>query len=207
MTINAGVADRLPVKILLGRDVPQLIDLLKNRSARVASSEIVAVTTRSRPHCVDSCSSQPPSVDKDCDSVKSNSSLENHSGLDEQNTSGGPEDFVFGTEFANELFEASRDRQRLTRSRKRAARREYALKHPKSTTPTGQIPIGKEELIKCQNEDKSLEGLHAVAKGKKDTAVGEGFFYRDGVLYRRKARGQMDDAREQLVLPSTCRPP
>lgn len=44
-----------------------------------------------------------------------------------------------------------------------------------------------------------------MATGQKNTAAGEGFLYRDGLLYRRK-EGNMGDTFDQLVIPTQCRP-
>ena len=61
----------------------------------------------------------------------------------------------------------------------------------------------KEELIKYQAEDETLESIRAAAMGKKNTATGDGFLYQDILLYCCKQE-KMGGTMEQLVLPAPC---
>ena len=67
------------------------------------------------------------------------------------------------------------------------------------------MPSAKEELARQTAEDVTLEAIRVAAGGKNNTAVGEGFVYQDGLIYRRKP-GRMGDVIEQLVVPNQCRP-
>lgn len=63
MTVPAGVSDRLPVQILLGRDVPELVNLLHSVGNNKVDPELVAVATRSKLRSIDQSSHQFSSVD------------------------------------------------------------------------------------------------------------------------------------------------
>ena len=60
-------------------------------------------------------------------------------------------------------------------------------------------------MAQQQAADGTLRAAREVALGKKDTAAGEGFYYRDGLLYRQWKGGKTEEAVEQLVLPVGCR--
>ena len=197
MTIRAGVSDRLPVQILLGRDVPQLVDLLQCVGKNKVEPELVAVTTRSRSQLT---SNYPNSPVVDISAETSSSKLfDSSDSIVDQSDCGD-----LGTEFADDLFETSRDRRRQTRSQKRAARYEHAVTLASAAALGDRLPISKEELIGYQKEDPTLEAERAAATGEKNTAVGEGFLFRDGLLYRNK-RGYLGDIVDQLVIPTQCR--
>ena len=121
-------------------------------------------------------------------------------------------DIMIGSNFSSDFFTPGRMRPRLSQWEKRLARHQYATAH-QGTEGSGQMPphaldISAEELQRLQEEDDTLVAVNKVADGDPSTA-GEGFFRRDGLLYRRwQWPGQDSEALavEQLVLPQACWP-
>ena len=100
IAIRAGVSDRLPVQLLLGRDVPELFSLLAATSdshsvdSVSAKQDVVAVITRAQARC----GNVEQVVEDDTSEV----------GGDEST------DFNPGREFADDLFEGGREKIQLT---------------------------------------------------------------------------------------------
>ena len=46
LEVQAAVADHLPVAVLLGTDVPQLVDLLAGEMQEVVTTDAIVVTSR-----------------------------------------------------------------------------------------------------------------------------------------------------------------
>jgi len=109
-TVRAGVSEHLPVQMLLGRDAPGLLSLLKEREQddpdRVVSSELVAVTTRAQSRRVEAeefgSQQKPPdqasTVAKDC-------VVDTHTE-------------TMGANFDDDMFEGGRTRDHLTKRQK-----------------------------------------------------------------------------------------
>ena len=122
--VRAGVADQLPVQILLGRDVPMLLELLTEDPE--TKPELAAVTTRSQLRRVQVAeSSEPIATDKvvepiGVDQIVVEPKTKDQVVVDE------PEGDNPGMNFADDLFEGGRERHQLTRSQKRAKRHAHA---------------------------------------------------------------------------------
>ena len=72
----------------------------------------------------------------------------------------------------------------------------------------GPLDLSASELRSMQQADESLQAVHQVARGQPSTIAGQGFFERDGLLYRRWILSQSmggGSEIEQLVLPTLCR--
>ena len=179
LTVRAGVADKLPVPVLLGRDIPELLELLTTREHR----ELVAVTTRSQ-----SCRVAEPSTRSSGEQVLPKVVGE-PVGDDSEN--------IPGVYFADDLFEGGREQCQLTRSQKRAARRDYAKSDAERW---GTLSISQDELRREQQEDKTLSAARRVAAGTNDITAGEGFFYRNELLYRQWKGSKDNVVVEQSVL-------
>ena len=197
ISIRAGVSERLPVQLLLGRDVPELLTLLASatsdsvetsvQQSESYSEQVVAVTTRA----------QARSVPRQVDQVV-------------EKTAGDSEEEDLGKILADDLFEAGRERMRQTRSQKRNERRRYAIE--KETTDGGYkwapLEMSTEELKAAQQKDQTLAAARMVATGKPDLSEGEGFYYKDDVLYHRwerKGKGKRERARGSVSpVGATC---
>ena len=115
IAIRAGVSDRLPVQLLLGRDVPELFSLLAATSdshsvdSVSAKQDVVAVITRAQ--------ARRGNVEQVVE--------------DDTSEVGGDEstDFNPGREFVDDLFEGGREKIQLTRLQKRSERRRYAAEN------------------------------------------------------------------------------
>ena len=103
-------------------------------------------------------------------------------------------------EFSDELFSpAGCSKTQLSRRQKRAARLRFAQarEHPRHT-----LDLDASDLKKMQEDDESLKQAWEAARGKPNSAVGPGFFIKDGLLLRKS--GKLDQF-EQVVVPLSCR--
>ena len=213
LTVGAGVSDWLPVPVLLGRDVPELFDLLPAKST-VSSEldsaiELVAMMTRSESRSI----AESQIVQDLVESQVSDQAVDSVVGQDQvgdKEQVADPviaDDGIPGSDFDDSLFKEIRERRRLTRSQKRAERREYTHE-PDATvesTENEALYMTKEEMAQQQAADETLHAAREVALGKKDTSAGGGFYYKDGLLYRRWVGNEKEGIVEQLVLPHGCR--
>ena len=214
--LEAAVSERLPVAVLLGRDVPGLANLL-NRGSPIKDTEQVeeamAVTTRAQrqreekkaANCAERerlSGVQPHSIVQNVEGPWQ----ESQEGLEQgQEKLAAESDGCPGGEWNEDIFTASRERAKLTKRQKRINKKQYrrdteqqALAHP--------LDLTAEELRDMQEKDDSLAAVRKAAIGGVSTA-GTGFFEREGLLYRRwTPRGRDEDmAIEQLMLPTPCR--
>ena len=216
-TVEAAVSDRLPMSVLLGTDVPQLVELLngvgQETEANGANGQArdVLVMTRSqqeaqrrveeeqlgsqqrsgvRPSPVDEVGEAPdPMGDAEESSPELGSAM-------------------IGSEFDDDLFTSGKVRQRMTRSQKRANKRNRGGGSCQSEG-FDEINLTRAEVEKLQAEDPTLVAERVASEGGANTA-GPRFFKRDGLIYRLwtpPGRGGEDFAVEQLVLPLQCRKP
>ena len=191
--LEAEVSERLPVAVLLGRDVPGLANLL-NRGSRIKDTEQVeeamAVTTRAQrqreekeaANCAEReqlSGLQPHSIVQNVEGPWQ----ESQEGLEQgQEKLAAESDGCPGGEWDEEIFTASRERAKLTKRQKRINKKQYrrdteqqALAHP--------LDLTAEELRDMQEKDDSLAAVRKAATGGVSTA-GTGFFEREGLLYR-----------------------
>ena len=113
---------------------------------------------------------------------------------------------VLGARFDQELFGDSKQRERQTRSQKRVQRRKYAEVKGADEWERELNNLKAAELKVWQEEDETLKEVRRAADGVV-TMAGDGFFRRDGVIYRRwmPKEGIVTGEVEQLVLPRRCR--
>lgn len=110
----------------------------------------------------------------------------------------------------DELFVTGQVKRRLTRSEKRADRREYCPEEVKEsesvkTEVRHALDIPREEMKMLQSTDVTLKKVKdAVEHPSRADAK---YFRRDGLLYRRWIPPKKDETMiiEQLVLPLQCR--
>ena len=199
VTVEAAVSGRLPVPVLLGKDVPIFDQLLGSMEASPESEgrtdEALVVVTRAqaRRNLEEEllrrekellARAKPNPVEKET----SESPRET-----ETNTPSPPEE---------EGKQLSKDHRRTLRQQCAEGKEDEegakVSKHP--------LEISAVELKVLQDKDETLVKIRRAADGHPCSA-GPGFFRRDGLLYRRwtpPGRGE-ESAVEQLVLPQECR--
>ena len=204
ITVKVGISDRLPVQLLLGRDVSELLSLLttsKVYSESLVSSsefdcssqdqEIVAVTTRAQTRKL---RSEP---------VETTTS-KGDNGLPKESTES---DDIFRA-FADDIFEGGQEapfdlsteksQPTLVRSEGGAQRSDHQM---------GRTRYANGRVKGAQHDDPNLAAARKVANETTNLSAGEGFFWKDGLLYRRwepKGSGQESGSVVQIVLPACC---
>ena len=191
-SVQAAVSDRLPVPVLLGRDVPGFDQLLgvEQVGGSARATKVVAVTTRSQRRQEELLEQEQLARDRESGAVP-NPLME--------------EEVPF-SELDEELFGESRSRQRLSKRQKRENNRKRAP--GASEDPGHPLEVSREDLVELQRSDESLDQVQRQVQESPDgTSSRGGFFLRDGVLYRRWVPVGGEDWREveQLVLPQQCR--
>ena len=180
IAITAGVAEKLPVQLLLGRDVAELFSLLcadsRANSVDIAPvvvadvGETVAVTTRAQSR------STRGTIDSGSETVATSSNTALDDTVDN-----------VGAEFDEDLFEGGTERRRMTRSQKRLERHQYTSEGGVGATTEkskwGALDMTPTELQEAQRTDPTLATARKIAEGNTDLAGGEGFYYRGGLLY------------------------
>ena len=110
---------------------------------------------------------------------------------------------VFGAEFDQELFEGGRCRPRQSRRQKQAQRKEYAGQGERDEVEGELNRLHATKLTVWQEEGETPQEVCMVADGEHYTTR-EGFYRRDGVIYRRWTPPGQDTeagAVEQLCFP------
>ena len=225
LTVEAAVADKLPVSVLLGRDVPELGVLLQESDQDIGEmqpGEAMVVTTRARkrqqqqeeavrmeeerrdgahPKAIE----RLMTVNQEEDQPREGNLETGAQEADTVETSDGD---MLGATFDEELFSGGQERVKLSRSQKRANRETFSQgKEEESTYPCHPLDLTSAEVRRLQQEDESLVEVRKAARGEASSA-GAGFFEKEGLVYRRwvpPGRDGEDMAVEQLVLPRQCR--
>ena len=207
--VEAGVADRLPMGALLGTDIPQLKNLLMNNKKAEEMVEHAMVVTKQaakrekeaeKVRKQEQSGVMPHLFFPAKESEKTQSTLD--STLKEEDWMLQIEDDVLG-EPKNHP-----EKLQLSRRQKRRNNSEYiAMKEVKQAGYEGLAGINLEKFKQLQVENPTLE---TSWEGVQDEASSgqEGFFQRDGRLYRHWIPPWRDGDEmsvEQLVLPRHCR--
>ena len=186
-SLVAAVSESLPVSVLLGRDVPVLIELLQ--VAGSAADVLVMTRAQKRQH---------QQAEAELDSRNATAGAETTPVELEEAEGEGAESF--GAEFADDLFSEGRRRVHLTRRQRR-------LHNARVVQQRGQadpLDLSAAELKELQQTDDSLNAVRHAAMGQPSTVAETGFLERDGLLFRRwkpVSGGDLDMEVEQLVLP------
>ena len=175
--VEAAVSSDLPVAVLLGTDVPQLIQLFQGRhpiSSSYFLEDVMMVTTRA---------------------MAKQQIEEEIRRKEKERASGATPSSVSDTS----------PTPRITKEDRRALNRELGTAKEQLQQPYGALDISTQELRECQKQDDTLAGIRRVAEANDDDE--KEFFWREGLLYRRwcPSRQGEDAAVEQLVLPRRCR--
>ena len=196
LEVQAAVADRLPVAVLLGRDVPQLVDLLAGEMQEVVTTDAMVVTrARARQQQEEEAEQQSKErqsevqphalLEENDDKPEDISVLENRAENEKRiEEDSRVEDWMVRID--EELFAGGRTRRKLTRSQKRVNKEQYRDTQRESVDGEDSnhpLDISAEDLKVLQETDSSLESIRKAADGHASTA-GVGFFRREGLLYR-----------------------
>ena len=187
LPVTAAVAEKLPVSVLLGTDVPELGKLI-NQPPQVQPDALVVTRAQAQAKKVAEATAQ----DKQDESQVRSSPLE--------------EPNPFSTLDAD-LFQDSRGRQTLTRREKRESRHHHGLIRAKDPPKRLQreIEVGgtnNKTLQQMQESDETLADVRV-----KVNQSSQPFFKEEGLLYRKWEPRGKDESETviQLVLPKDCR--
>ena len=185
---TAAVSSTLPASVLLGWDVPQLMDYVQQKdSTRASKEDALAVITRSRQRRADN-------PESGAETLAEASSI--------------PETDEYLSNLDDSLFSpAGPSKPTMTRAQKRENRQQYRHEAARDVLPGNSLDITAEDLRVFQENDESLHRIRAIADGEPSSTAGEKFFRHDGLLYRRYSPpGTEAHSIQQLVLPTQCRP-
>ena len=181
VSVEAAVSGRLPVDVLLGKDVPEFDQLLGSVEASSASTdgqeEAMVVVTRAQAR-------------KDLEAELLRREKELLAGANPTPVDGEQE----------KVAQLTKDQKRQLRQQCQEGERgeEELNQH--------SLELSAEELRALQEKDLTLSKVREAADGHPCSA-GTGFFRRGGLLYRKwtpPGRGEESEV-EQLVLPQECR--
>ena len=206
LTVLAAVSDTLPVSMLLGRDVPELMALLGKEPTKETKPQtdpidhdVLAVTTRAQAAQQD--------WEEEQLQEREEASGAHAASLDDtvagETDPSGDDAPTFN--FDDSIFIESPAKPWMSRQEKRENNRRYSSTN---ATDNGRHPLdlSTDELRQLQEQDSTLQAVREAAQGTGSTA-GRVFFVRDGLIYRRYVPpgGGDEEAVDQLVLPTQCR--
>eukprot|EP00731_Ephydatia_muelleri_P001970 Em0001g1970a len=189
----AAVSNTLPMAVLLGTDVPELLTLLNCRTLRgkVETSDAFATTQ--------AASSRRVEEEREQARREKSSGVQPKPVLAEQPK----ESWDLGAELDEAIFQGGRQRPTQTRSQKRQKRQEHSLRVcPQLPADTG-LKLSASELQKLQETDPTLSALRKVSGREVDSGGGGSdvsVVVKNGLMRTGELPG-----REQLVLPNQCR--
>ena len=155
---TAAVSGTLPASVLLGWDVPELMNFVAD-SPECSKKDVLAVTR--------SCSQRPRAAEE-----QSETDVQAASSPMEMSTDTMPEAEELAFNFDDSLFSPSdmTPRPSLTRAQKRENRRRFRWDH--------ELNISATELRTLQDKDTSLQRVREIADGVPSAAAGEEYFRR-----------------------------
>ena len=187
--VEAAVSRTLPVPVLLGRDVAQLVEILREHTP--LEGEALKTVTRAQAKQQDEAETEQLRKEREAQVAPTPGDPEDEDSCSEE---------LPGESFHQDLFKGGRERQRLTRLEKRQNRKKY-----QDLMPGHPLDLSGAELQKLQRADPTLAGAwEAVSEG---VASGSGFYEEHGLLHRQwTPRGGHDlETVSQLVIPTPSR--
>ena len=188
--VEAAVSRTLPAPVLLGRDVAQLVEILREHTP--LEGETLMTVTRAQAKQQDEAETEQLRKEREAQVAPTHA-------VDPEDEDSCSEELP-GESFHQDLFKGGRERQRLTRLEKRQNRKKY-----QDLMPGHPLNLSGAELQKLQRADHTLAGAwEAVSEG---VASGNGFYEEDGLLHRQwTPRGGHDlETVSQLVIPTPFR--
>ena len=182
---NVGVADNLPVSVILGWDFPLMETFLKQDTGDKIEDAMVLTRAQKRKQELQNSS------DEEKDRL---SGAEGHKILAED---------VSDTTwpFDDSVFVGGRVKEKKSRKQRREELARHQVGLEAVTTN-----LKDQHLVKLMKEDESLSEIRSMAAGKTSRVV-EGFYEENGLVHRKwLPSGRTEDmVIDQLVLPSQCR--
>ena len=208
LEVEAAVSDNLPMSMLLGTDVPEMVELLGGQVQK-PTENAMATTTRAQAK-----RQQQEDAEREERQEKSGARahpVEDMDGSHENKETSDDTSRLYMSHLPDDMFQMERNRTRLTRSEKREGRKRYqeVPEVENEQTPTvacHDLDITPDQLKALQDTDPTLKAPRKAANKNPSTA-GVGFFRKDGLIYRRwVAQGREPESMstEQIVLPKQC---
>ena len=212
--VKAGVADNLPVPVLMGTDVEVIWKLLE--SAMQAEGKTSLVVTRAMKRREEEEEEAQQVGEHSAGTWVNPVEVEELAATPGEVAEFNPRDEMFPVEdeesavtpgelaefnFADEMFEGGRTREKLSKSQRR--RNKQARVVGQQWQP---LNLTTQQLAQKQAEDETLDGIRRILEEQSlEPGSGE-FFVRNGSMYRLWQRvKEKDQVVEQLVLPRECR--
>ena len=207
LTVEAAVSKSLPVSVLLGTDVPELVRFLRTdaKDRNVVGYKALMMVTRAgakkreaeeqiQRQMEDESEVKPTPIASELAAEE----MQREEELTTRGTEVNPE----LCSLDDELFSGGRPRVKLTRSQKRIQRRQH-----QQDIPVGALDMSAVELQKLQETDPSLAQVRSTCGTREPQESESHYFNSEGLLFRRwiQRRGKPESAVEQLVLPMQCR--
>ena len=205
--VQAAVADRLPLSMLLGTDVPHLSKLVSGQLGGKSPHQVeeALVVTRARAR-------QQSEEEKELRMKDANSGVQPHdldSTVSEDEDGDNRRSVKDLPQLDDDLFMGGREKKRLTKQQKRENKKKYSTNNTEPEEPKlHHLDISAEELKILQETDPTLKEVREAANGHHPSKAGVGFYREKGLLYRRyvpPGKDMEDMAVTQLVLPLQCR--
>ena len=199
--VEAAISDQLPVPVLLGQDVPELLEMLqkpKTQNTTVDPDGEMAWMTTTRSQWKEQTKQESEDHQAEANNTvlpASSKNLTNSVTLNCEDTN----EEIPGSSFHEELFQGGKIRQKLSKKQKREnnlQRQQMQTKQP--------LNISTAELRLLQQEDPTLSEIREAAANQTKQSK---YFLQDGLLYRRwipSGEQVSNMSVDQLVLPSHC---
>ena len=153
--VRAGISNTLPVPVLLGRDIPELLSLI-NGTTDQNEEDAFLVTTRAQEKRQQETEQKLQEKEKESGAVAKP--------LEEQMVQTEPQCEPFDS-LDESLFIPGRAKEKKTRSQKRQQRLEHARQ-----ADTHSLEITAADLQKLQGADPTLEAIRKIASGESGLA-------------------------------------
>ncbi|KAL5515126.1 hypothetical protein EMCRGX_G000250 [Ephydatia muelleri] len=219
LTVEAALSDTLPT-VLLGRDVPELSQLLGECKARelhdtTGRDEAMMVTTqygaRKRRELEEQLQEQEGQVEQLCsgtagserhgDMTESQEGMQEQAQETEQETTGVLQEDPWRDALDDELLEGRRIRRRLTRAQKCQERKNCWQKEG-GAGGMSYLDFGAAQVRELQITEESLAEIRQLLKdGHPEFVEKESLIYR---VQKQIGKEEAWERRNQLVLPKKC---
>ena len=173
--VEAAVAEKLPVSVLLGRDVPELVSLRGGQGSDTPASrtEAMAVLTQAQRRQLEG------DITAAEEEYRVSGAEPNLLDTPEEQSADEMDQELPWKDLDPELFQGGRKRVRLTRSMKRAKNYQF-LQEQARQGPRHPLDLDAAELQQLQDEDETLGAVRKAAQGEVSMA-GRGFYKEDGL--------------------------
>ena len=191
--VKAAVSESLPVQVLLGTDVPELNQLLRDSIMSKQDDNCMMVVTHTK-------------AMRQLQEETTTRSKEHESGAKPHGISEGLEEpACIESEFDSEMFSSPREKVHKTRQQKRELCKQYhEAKQDLASEPLG---VSTAELKELQQTDVTLSKVCLTANNDDAPSTDKPYYWQDNLLYCqwRPHGNAVGAVVNQLVLPQQCR--